>query len=1058
MICLRCASENADNNRFCGHCGFAITARAHTPVTPVTGPERDGGERRSVVLMFSDLADSTATSSRLDPEEWRELLADYHQAVEAAVTRFGGYVAKYLGDGVVAYFGWPIAHENDAERGARAGLLILKSVAELNRSAEDLGRPKLGVRIGIHLGEVVVSRAGEVYGEAPNVAGRVQSLARVDTVVVTESLLRSIGGRLGTADLGAHALKGLDRPVHLFQILESPPPFHLSRSKSIPGPTPFAGREESLDLLLSRWESARRGDGQIVTVVGEPGIGKSRLIAEFRTRIGKVPHLWLDSGGVEFFASTPFYPIIRLVERLVRLKVPGRSHDPLGRLEKLLAAAGLDVPATLPLVAEMLALEFEARFEPRTDQPSERRRALLGILIGWVLNVARRQPTVLVIEDLHWVDPSTLELIETSMEGIAAVPLLLVLTTRPEFLSPWPILQHHSAITLGRLSRGEVRDIVVGTSTAGALDRAAIETIVERAGGIPLFAEELSKLIETRPAGAGSHGIPETLAALLNARLDQLGAAREIAQVAAVVGNEITPRLVAAVADRTSDEIAVLLRRLVDAGILMTTSFAGAESYIFKHALIRDAAYGALLRPQRRELHGRVAAAISNIFPAFGDTHPEFVGRHLAAAGLHEPAVDAWQRAGIVASNRGAYREAEEAYQQALINLTALPESSERDALNLKLQSGLVTILQMTHGYSAPKTIEATERVRRLAGTAGDLTQSMTQAFRRWAALSSAGQYIEAWKVADQFYELAAKEGSRDSRANAHMIQMTSLYRLGDLAGAERHFEEGRPLFAEPSFVGRPGAVAQTFGNASRNAWMMGRADEARRRMAYATEMAKASKSPYDIAFTRYMAAILAVLLRDAERARRLAERSIELSEQHSFPQFAAISRIALGRALADLGSPLEGVKSIREGIAGMDNTQSRVAMTMYLTWLAEALVLGGELEMALVEIERSLEINPEELFFRPECLRVRGELRFRKGDMRSGRADILDAIATSTTSGAKCFTLRAVMSLAKFSEFTADTRAMLLDSISDLTEGSDTLDLHEANVLAGGSVLKLQK
>ena len=969
-------------------------------------PPRDAGERRNLVLMFADISDSTAISLRMDPEEWQTLLADYYRTVDAAIDRFGGHVAKHLGDGILAYFGWPTAHENDAERAARAGLAILEEVARSSALAQRSSQPPLGVRIAIHAGEVVVTPAGDVFGDAPNVAAHVQAAAARDTVIATQAVARSIGRRLAISDLGAQAVKGLDKPLRLFRVLV---PRRADRPLGAP-PTraPFVGRGDSIAVLLDRWTAARAGNGQVVTITGEPGIGKSRLVEEFRTRIVGQPHTWLALGGVEFAENSPFHPVARLLERLVR---PAAPHEII-RLQRLLTRAGLDVPTALPAIAQMLGMRHDGANVLPADSPGETRKALLRALSAWVLSAVRGRPAVVVVEDLHWVDPSTMELVEATAQALRIAPVLLILTARTPLHSAWLAPLQPTAVALERLSVDDIRQIVIGAAPRLSRQPDMIETIATRAGGVPLFAEELTLLVDTGPPEAGAHGIPETLAGSLNARLDRLGSARETAQVAAVVGDEFAPDLLAAVAARHEQDLRVHLGRLVDADILVVTGTAANPAFRFRHGLIRDAAYGSLLRSHRRDLHERIATTITAMFHALAHSRPEVIARHLAAAGAHAPAVAAWERAGHAFAERGAYREAEEAYQQALTHLAALTEAPERDALHLRLQNALVGILQLTRGYAAASTAQAAALARQLSERAGNLTDSMSQIAADWAAASSAGRYVDARALADQFVGLAMKKGSRDSRAHAHMIQMTSLYRLGDLDGAERHFELGRPLFTDSRFVGRPGSIAQTFGNAARIAWMMGRPDEGRRRMQLALELTQTSGRPYDIAFAQYMAAILAVLLREAETARDLAQQSIALSDTHGVPQFAAISRIALGRAQAALGHAAEGIALIRQGIAGMAATRSRVAITLYLAWLAEAQAAAGSTAEALESIDQAFSANPEELFFRPELLRLRGELRAAVGETGRAEDDIRAALALAAATKARWLQLRAAMSL----------------------------------------------
>jgi class 3 adenylate cyclase/tetratricopeptide (TPR) repeat protein len=1045
MTCGFCKAENPDGNRFCGRCGAILMAPGQMSGRLASRPERRGGERRRLVVMFSDVASSTEIAGRLDPEEWRDLLVEYHETATRAVIGMGGYVAQYLGDGVLAYFGWPVAHENDAERAALAGHALLDGIAELNRSKAECRLVRLGIRIGIHAGEVVLNPSGEVYGDVPNVSSRVQSLATVGTVVITEPVFRALGGRLATEDLGAQSLKGVDRPVQLYRVLSPRGPRRRFRGAS---PSRFVGRATELLTLLGRWKSVQAGKGQIVTVTGEAGIGKSRLVQEFHLRVQGTRHLWLEARGSEIFRSTPFHPVVRLLDGLLGAGEAKRLDGRQRRLRRLLRAAGMDDPESLLAVEGLLGTGPRAPEAPDTSRAAERRVRQLHTLVVLTLRSVRRRPGVIVLEDLHWMDPSTLELIEALMGPAAGAPLLLLQTTRPGFRPPWPMLAHHVNIQLERLSRSDVCDLVESTMVGGQLRQEMVESIADRASGIPLLAEDLARLVRARTDSGQSTEIPDSLAASVTVRLDQVGPAREVAQIAAVIGEEVPPDVLAAVTGRDTEELEPLVDLLVQARILVPLQRSEGRVLAFEHALVRDATYETLLRSRRRELHERVADTIADAFPVLAGAHPDLVARHLASAGRHDRAARAWHEAGSVAISRGAYREAEEAYQEALSSLRGLPETLENDALRLKIQAALLSVLQVTQGYSAPRTAEAAERAKELAERLGHLDELMTEVAGRWAALSSAGQYVSASQIADHFLEIASLDGRPESLANAHMIQMTSRYRLGDLVGAERHFQQGEPLFAEATFLRRLGTVAQTFGNASRNAWMLGRPDEARRRMTHAMAIATTNESPYDVAFSRYMAAILAVLMRNAPEGRRLAEHAIQISDEHGFPQFAAISRIALGRALVDVAPSSTAIELIRGGIQGMAETGSRVAMTLYLAWLAEAEATILSPGVALETIERAMSVNPEEMFYRPEILRVRGDLWSATGNWARAEADLQAALAAATAMRALGLQLRAALSLHRLrSRVGAASATEIVASVYwRFQEGHNTPDLLDAS------------
>jgi class 3 adenylate cyclase len=532
------------------------------------GPHQDQrGERRHLTVLFCDLVGSTEIAAQLDPEEWRELVAGYHRATADAITRYGGHVAKYLGDGVTAYFGWPEAHENDAERATRASLAVLEEVTKLNQQS---AHPKILVRIGIHSGPVVVGAGAgkdtDVFGEAPNIAARVQAAAAADTALITASTHRLVSGLFVVEERGAKELKGIANPIELYRILR--PTGVRGRLAAARGLTPFVGREEELRLLLSRWERVRDGEGQLLLVVGEPGIGKSRLVAEFHDRIRDTPHLWMQSAGEQFFENTPFHAITEMLLQWPALQDAAQPDDRVERLERALTSAGLKPEEAAPLIADLLQLPGRERYPAITLNPEQRRRRLLAALTGWVLGAAKVQPIVMVVEDLHWLDPSTLELEELLADQGVMVPLMLICSARPEFRARWPMRSHHTQITLNRLSAPNVREMITLVAARNVASE-SVKAVIERTGGVPLFVEELTRaVLESGAVKPGAREIPVTLHDSLMARLDRLGSAKDVLQIGSVLGREFSYELLHAVHPGSEQQLESELRKLTDADLL----------------------------------------------------------------------------------------------------------------------------------------------------------------------------------------------------------------------------------------------------------------------------------------------------------------------------------------------------------------------------------------------------------------------------------------------------------------------------------------------------------
>jgi class 3 adenylate cyclase/tetratricopeptide (TPR) repeat protein len=1025
-----------------------------------------GGERRHLTVLFCDLVGSTALAANLDPEEWRELVASYHQVAAEAISRFSGYVAKYLGDGVMAYFGWPEAHDNDAERAARAGLAILEAITGLN---EQPSHPKLSARVGIDSGTVVVGtgagKDADVFGDVPNIAARVQAGAEPDTVLLSAATHRLISGLFVVEKIGARELKGVASTIELFRVVR--PTGVRGRIGAARSLTPFVGREEELQLLLNRWERARAGEGQLALMIGEAGIGKSRLVAEFHERIRDTPHIWMESAGEQLFENTPFHAISQMLTQWLELQALGGAQrsranesarcasetEQLDHLERALASAGLKANEAAPLIADLLRLPVGGdRYPGASFTPEQKRRRLLAVLTGWTLGAARLQPMVMVVEDLHWLDPSTLELQQLMAEQGAIAPLMLLYTARPEFRQQWPLRSHHTQITLNRLSVRDVQKMIAELAARHALARETLDALLQRTSGVPLFIEELTRaVLESGDAGPGGRGIPETLHDSLMARLDRLGTAKEVAQLAAVIGPEFSYELLQAVSSSQTGELQAALAKLADAELIYPRGVPPDATYQFKHALIRDTAYDALLKSRRREMHRLVAQTIAQKFTALAETQPEVLARHWTEAGETELAISQWTRAGKAAEAHNAFHEAQESYHQGLALLNLLPESAERDARELQFRHSLVSMLHVTRGWAAPESVAAAERVAILAERSGNLGQLVASMITRCFHAYIAGELPLAAALADQALELALRKRNPNALAHLHMMQLMIRFQRGDLAGAEEYFTSGLEFFEDSRFRQNPngGAIA-AFGHASYSAWMLGRADLARERMAKMLTLVNPT-NPHDLPWAEYYAAGLCSLIGGNEQTAALAIRIIEACEKYKFPNEAAWGRTLLGIAQARLGHTSEGVALIREGIAGLLKVGGRIGVTAQINNLAAAQTLDGGVPEAFVTVEQALEFNPEERVQRPETLRLRGELHLERRQTDLAEADFRESISLARSMSAKAWELRTTTSLARLlakKGHRQQAHTMLGEIYGWFTEGFDTADLKDAKAL----------
>jgi class 3 adenylate cyclase/tetratricopeptide (TPR) repeat protein len=1067
MRCPRCNAENAPAAKFCGECGAPFDSSIGTPVSATGSVHRANlsGERRHLTVLFCDLVGSTAIAARLDPEQWRETMAGYHRVAAEAITRFDGHVAKYLGDGVMAYFGWPVAHDNDAERAARAGLAILDAIAKLN---EQPGHANLSARVGIDSGLVVIAKGAgheaEVFGDTPNIAARVQATAEPGTVGITDATHRLVSGLFVVEDRGAHELKGIERPLQLYGVVR--PSGMRGRFPAIAamrGMTPFVGREDELRSLLHRWERVCDGEGQVVTIIGEGGIGKSRLLQRFREELAATPFTWLECATAPFFQNTPFYAVTDMLQQSFHWEPSHTNEQRLAALEASLGLAGLDPDEAVPLIAPLLELPVGTKYPPLSMAPDQQRKRLLATLVGWTFGTAKAQPLVIATEDLHWADPSTLELIQLLVEQGAPARLLLLYTARPEFRAPWPMRAHHTQINLNRLTAGNVRTMVAQVAAKIALSDETVAAVVERTGGVPLFVEELTRaVLESCDAKPMGREIPATLHDSLMARLDRLGPAKEVIQVGAVIGSEFSYELLRAVHPIGEADLQAALRSLADAELLYVRGIAPDATYQFKHALIRDAAYEALLKSRRKDLHLMVARTIEEKFPALKEAHPEVLARHWAEAGEAERSIAEWSKAGKAAYARNAFMEALESYKQAVSLVGLLPKSPERDLRELELSDLVVVMLYVTKGYAAPETVDAIARFAALAEKSGNLPQLVRSVFRRGFTAFVLGDLAAAGTLADEALALAQREGNSHDLAAGHGLQIWVRYWRGDLLGVEEHFANGLKFFDDPAYRRARGGGAipgngpliawmyPVFAYASWSAWTLGQTEIAHKREAQMMAVVTAN-DPYDVAYSKALAARLRGYMREYKQAEALATDALELSERHHLPYPTALSRCVLGQARAQLGNAAEGIDLIRKGIAGLLEIGSRFGISNYIAYLAEAQKCEGSITDALETVERALQANPDELLYRPETLRIRGELRLKQGNTGLAKDDFREAIALAQSMSAKSWELRATMSLARLLDDQGrrgEARTMLADIHGWFTEGFDTADLKDAKAL----------
>ena len=777
---------------------LAAAPARQSAATPATAPVAEAvGERRHVTVMFCDLVGSTSISAGLDAEDWRDLVGAYLDAASAAVTEMGGHVAKKLGDGLMALFGYPVAQENDAERAARAALSIQRALAEVNRKNTGAGKPSLNARIGIEIGPVVIDAAGEIYGDAPNVTARVQALAEPGTVVVTARVQRQIAGLFVAEERGSHELKGVLEPVMLFRLVRASGGGRRAGQRHL---TPLLGRDEEIAILMRRWERAQQGDGQLVLIVGEPGIGKSRLIEEFHARLRDTPHTWVEWSCSQLLQNTSLHPIAEWGRRRFGgADLPAERQ--LSDLESTLALIKLDPAENVPLLAPLLDIPVPSERRPILA-PEELRRRQLAALTSLVMAGARTQPAVLAVEDVHWADPTTLDVLRGIAERGALAPLFVLLTARPEFRPSWGARSHHSAISLVPLDRYQVQQMVEELAARYALPKEVIEGVTERTGGVPLFVEEVTRLLLERGEQGGIQAIPPTLQQSLTARLDRLGSAREVAQIGAVIGRGFSYPLLRAVAEMNDTALQTALERLAEADILLVQGLPPDSEYRFKHALIQDAAYENLLRSRRQVLHRRVGEVLRDQFVATAAAEPELLAHHFTQSGLIEAAIEWWGKAGQRSLERSALVEAAEQLTHALNQIDTLPATPAIRRKRINFLVSLITPLMHIKGFAASETMAAEERALQLIEQAEALGEPpedplllFSVLYGFWVASYAASNGHVMRELAARFLALAERQGATAPLMVGHRLMATSLFHTGEIAEGRAHFDSAIALY-----------------------------------------------------------------------------------------------------------------------------------------------------------------------------------------------------------------------------------------------------------------------
>jgi TOMM system kinase/cyclase fusion protein len=1036
------------------------------------GPE---AERRQLTVMFCDLVGSTALSAKLDPEDLRDVEHAYQQSCAEVIRRFEGHLAKYLGDGLLVYFGYPRAHEDDAERAVRAGLGMIEEMESLNAQLHAEHGVRLALRVGIHTGLVVAGRmgAGEqpesqaIVGETPNVAARLQEVAAPDTVVVSGATLRLIPGLFITQELGAPVLKGVSEPIPVFRVLR--PSGVRSRLDVAARLTPFVGRQQELGLLLDRWEQVQDGMGQTVLISGEAGVGKSRLVHRLRQRLAATPHTWLECRSSPYMQNSAFYPVIELVQQVFGFGEDDAPDEKLRKLERSLAGAKLPLPEHVPAFCALLSLPPPQRYPTEEMSPELQRRRMLQALVALTLGLAEQQVVLLLVEDLHWSDPSTLELLGLLLDQGPTARMLVLLTFRPEFQPPWPMRSHLTPIHLNRLRRRQTQEMISLVSETRELPAAVVDEIVKRADGIPLFAEELTRMVLESgllverdgkyelTASLSALSIPTTLQDSLMARLDRLSAAKEVAQLGATLGREFSYELLREVSPLDDATLQHGLARLVDAEVLYQRGLPPQATYSFKHSLIQETAYRSLLKRTRRETHARIARALEDHFPERIFLEPEVVARHYEEAGLAAKAVPYFQQAGERAAERSAHREAAGHLREAIALLETLPETVERHERELAIQITLGASLQATEGFSSPIVGDTYRRVRVLCGLAQDPDRLAVGLWGLRAFHLTSGDLETAHELSKSLRRLGDEKGESVFRTAGEYGMCSVAYHQGRFAASLEHSQRA-VAYHDASRSGELTAgYALDFGITARcyealACWHLGRIDHALALADQAVAEARRIGHPLTLGFSLVFAGITQKVCYNREAVERMSAEAIALSDRHGFQLFLAGAKLLHGWSRAGDAAAIDEMQA---GAASASQTGNQSFAPLILGGMAEVYEAVGRLVEALSTVELGLALSAQYGmgFWDADLHRQKGELLLKIEGRTPAEAEqeFERALGIARRQEAKSLELRAAMSLARLQRTQGrgrEARERLASIYEKFTEGFTTPDLKAAKML----------
>ncbi|MBC8088274.1 MAG: AAA family ATPase [Phycisphaerae bacterium] len=1074
-----------------GHRKKIIAAIAGLPGVSATAPNRDrmttpsrgtdsradAGERRQLTVMFCDLVGSTALAEQLDPEDLREVIRAYQQCAASVIERFDGHIAQYLGDGLLVYFGHPHAHEDDAERAVRAGMGIVAELQELVLPPPFTADSQLAVRIGIHTGLIVIANVGDdmqqlALGDTPNIAARLQGLALPGTTVISNHTQRLIAGKFECEDLGLQPIKGIREPVRAWTVTGVSEAASRFEAATLSGFSAFVGREAEAAHMVDRWQQAVQGYGQVVLLSGEAGIGKSRILEEVRQQLGHAGTRAIQVQCSPYHINSAYYPITHELARYLKFRRHESATSKLDRLDAVVIDKLSSTPHDAALIASMLSIDAGMRYDAPVLPAMRQKKETVRALVDLVQSVANRAPTLVLLEDVHWADPTSLEVLDELILRSATMRVLIIITHRPEFQNTWSNNAHVTTRALSRLSHAESAALIARVTEGKLLAPVLMKEIIAKADGVPLFVEELTKfLLESNrvrdkggtfeyTTGETRTSIPATLRDSLMARLDRVAPVKEIAQMGAAIGREFSYDMIGAVSNMPTEALDAALAALTESGLAIQHRRAPDAAYTFKHALVQEVAYASMLNSRRQALHRTIAGVLEERHPALCETDPELFAHHTSAAGLVEVAIPYWRKAASLSLSRMALSEATSQLSRGLELVGSLPVSAERDRKELPFHALLGTTHMLSKGWGATEVQRAYGRANELCKSVENAEETIWPLWGVWVYYLVRGEMTRAREIADRIASLALASNSRTAALVSHMIFVQVDMYSGQFAHAERHVALGRALYRDREDLTLIGLYTTDLlltlqVHQSHLSWFRGLPDEAATLCEENDEFARSLDHPYSISWALTWGAIPHLYRGDITRLLANVDQGIRIAEEFGFAYTAAIGTMARGWGIAQRGDLESGIEQMRDGLNAFNTTGSAIVIPFFQTLLAELLGLAGRKWEGLALLESALAQVEEwgERWQESEIHRTRGQLFAQSPDADVTHAELnfQRAISVAHQQSAPAWELRATLSLGRLlhsQHRDAEARQLLEPALAAIQSEGDTADVRDANAL----------